>query len=64
MFVLNAFCSIYLIAAINTSLHLSKTLKLRFTKHKRVYMYVNVRACLCVCVYVCINQMFDVKSDV
>ena len=27
-------------------------------------MYVNVRACLCVCVYVCINQMFDVKSDV
>ena len=32
--------------------------------YMRVYTYVNVRACLCVCVYVCINQMFDVKSDV
>ena len=32
--------------------------------YMRVYMYVNVRVCLCVCIYVCINQMFDVKSDV
>ena len=32
--------------------------------YMRVYIYVNVRACLCVYIYVCINHMFDVKSDV